>query len=267
MTKKNIPIEVEKEWTCQDSNCNFATNLSNVNCSPQDWVTTHSDCDSDCSCENQCDYELNGTYKCGDGSIDCIHSRDYPDSPVSGPSKSCSYSGSNNPYRRLEKNLTKAEPQNCYRNVDTLVQEDRYASASLKYGPDDLAYNNDVSCVEVNESPCQNIKNLKKTIGTKSVNVNTDDIRSFNVGASDYSKHKIQPWDIWEEYDLNPWEADIVKRVLREKSEPGMSWEDSRILDFNKIIHVARKCIELLEKEKAKKTLSEPKNYIKCHLD
>lgn len=43
------------------------------------------------------------------------------------------------------------------------------------------------------------------------------DIRSYNVGSSDYAKHKIQPWDIWLEYHLNPWEADIVKRVLRHK--------------------------------------------------
>lgn len=81
-------------------------------------------------------------------------------------------------------------------------------------------------------------------------NYDVDDIHSFNVGNSDYSVHKIQPWDIWEEYDLNPWEADIVKRVLREKHEPGMSFIDSRIMDFKKIIHVARKCIELLEKDK-----------------
>lgn len=34
------------------------------------------------------------------------------------------------------------------------------------------------------------------------VNMEKEDIRSFNVGSSDYSKHKIQPWDIWIEYHL-----------------------------------------------------------------
>jgi hypothetical protein len=82
------------------------------------------------------------------------------------------------------------------------------------------------------------------------VDVNNDDVRSFNVGASDYSQHKIQPWDIWEEYNLNPWEADIVKRVLRKKNEGGLSEIESRIMDFEKIIHISRKCIELLEKKK-----------------
>lgn len=80
--------------------------------------------------------------------------------------------------------------------------------------------------------------------------VNNDDVRSFNVGASDYSQHKIQPWDIWEEYNLNPWEADIIKRVLRKKNEGGLSEIESRIMDFEKIIHISRKCIELLEKKK-----------------
>ena len=67
--------------------------------------------------------------------------------------------------------------------------------------------------------------------------------RSYNVGASDYSKHKIQPYDIWAEYNLNPWDADIVKRVLRTKST------DSRQLDYEKIIHICKYRIEQLNKE------------------
>lgn len=63
------------------------------------------------------------------------------------------------------------------------------------------------------------------------------DVRSYNIGKSDYAKHKIQPWDIWLEYGLNPWDADIVKRILRTKDEPGMTADESRILDYDKIIH------------------------------
>jgi len=69
------------------------------------------------------------------------------------------------------------------------------------------------------------------------------DIRSHNVGASDYSKYKIQPWDIWLEYNLNPWDADIVKRVLRTK--PG-----ERRLDYEKIIHVCQERIRQLDANK-----------------
>jgi len=69
------------------------------------------------------------------------------------------------------------------------------------------------------------------------------DVRSYNVGASDYSKYKIQPWDIWLEYKLNPWDADIIKRTLRNKSG------DSRKLDYEKIIHIAKERIRQIEVE------------------
>ena len=62
-----------------------------------------------------------------------------------------------------------------------------------------------------------------------------EDIRDYNIGESDYSKHKIQPWDIWIEYKLNPFDADIVKRVLRHKKT------DSRKMDYEKIIHICKK--------------------------
>lgn len=79
-----------------------------------------------------------------------------------------------------------------------------------------------------------------------------EDIRSYNVGNSNYSKHKIQPWDIWREYNLNPWDADIVKRILREKEEPGMSKEDARIMDYEKIIHICKERIRQIEEDRPK---------------
>ena len=68
-----------------------------------------------------------------------------------------------------------------------------------------------------------------------------EDVRTFNVGASDYSCYAIQPWDIWLEYDLNPWDADIIKRVLRKKAG------ESRKLDYEKIIHVCQERIRQLD--------------------
>lgn len=76
---------------------------------------------------------------------------------------------------------------------------------------------------------------------TLQVSQTQDDVRSYNVGQSDYSKHKIQPWDIWLEYNLNPWDADIIKRILRTKET------DSRKLDYEKIIHIAKERIRQLE--------------------
>ena len=68
-----------------------------------------------------------------------------------------------------------------------------------------------------------------------------EDVRSYNVGASDYAQHKIQPWDIWREYNLNPWDADIVKRVLRTKET------DGRRLDYEKIIHICKERIRQID--------------------
>jgi hypothetical protein len=65
--------------------------------------------------------------------------------------------------------------------------------------------------------------------------------REYNVGHSDYSKRRIQPWDIWLEYDLNPWDADIIKRVLRDKGE--------RRLDYEKIKHICDERIRQIDEE------------------
>ena len=76
----------------------------------------------------------------------------------------------------------------------------------------------------------------------------SENVRSYNVGKSDYAKHAIQPWDIWKEYNLNPWDADIVKRVLRSKEG------EERTLDYEKIIHICKYRIAELSKEVLKET-------------
>ena len=69
---------------------------------------------------------------------------------------------------------------------------------------------------------------------------------SYNIGSSDYSSKAIQPWQIWEEYNLNPWDADIVKRVLRTKAG------EDPVLDYQKIIHICQYRIKQLNKIKTK---------------
>ena len=71
-----------------------------------------------------------------------------------------------------------------------------------------------------------------------------------NEGNSNYNTFKIQPWDIWEEYNLNPWDADLVKRVLRTKQDASMTADEQRILDYKKMIHICNKRIEMLTKGK-----------------
>ena len=69
-------------------------------------------------------------------------------------------------------------------------------------------------------------------------------VRSKNEGNSNYAKHIIQPWSIWIDWDLNPWDADIVKRVLRSKEG------ESRELDYKKIIHICKERLRQLKNQK-----------------
>ena len=70
------------------------------------------------------------------------------------------------------------------------------------------------------------------------------DIRSFNVGNSNYSKHIIQPWSIWLDYpDLKSWDHDIIKRVLRTKKG------ETRTMDYEKIIHDCNERIRQIKLE------------------
>lgn len=80
-----------------------------------------------------------------------------------------------------------------------------------------------------------------------------NEVRAKNIGASNYSEHTIQPYSIWLDWDLNPWDADIVKRVLRTKKEGGMSFNESRKMDYEKIIHICEeriRQIDVLERHK-----------------
>lgn len=70
------------------------------------------------------------------------------------------------------------------------------------------------------------------------------DIRSFNVGNSNYSKHIIQPWSIWLDYpELTSWDHDIIKRVLRTKKG------ETRTMDYEKIIHDCNERIRQIKLE------------------
>lgn len=92
--------------------------------------------------------------------------------------------------------------------------------------------------------------NVSDELGNKLIKLGiiNNDVRNNNIGTSDYSEHVIQPWSIWIDYNLNPWDADIVKRVLRTKRESGKSEEDARIMDYEKIIHICKERIRQLQK-------------------
>lgn len=78
----------------------------------------------------------------------------------------------------------------------------------------------------------------------------SDSTRSLQQGSSNYSKHLIQPWAIWKEYNLNPWDADIIKRTLRTKGVSEKEQIENRILDYKKIIHICNERIRQLTIDK-----------------
>ena len=49
------------------------------------------------------------------------------------------------------------------------------------------------------------------------------------------------------DYHMNPFDADILKRLLRTKIEPGMTCRESRKLDYEKIIHVCQERINQID--------------------
>lgn len=62
-------------------------------------------------------------------------------------------------------------------------------------------------------------------------------IRDFNYGASNYSKKKIQPWDLWT-LVCDPFRCDVIKRILRQK--------EGELLDMRKVEHVLLKIKDLM---------------------
>ena len=79
-----------------------------------------------------------------------------------------------------------------------------------------------------------------------------NEVRAKNIGASNYSEHTIQPYSIWIDWDLNPWDADIIKRVLRTKQG------DSRKMDYEKIIHVCQERIRQIDVQEKYKNEQRP---------
>lgn len=75
------------------------------------------------------------------------------------------------------------------------------------------------------------------------IEYDNNSVRSSNIGASNYAQHIIQPWSIIQDWELNYWDGDIIKRVLRTKNT------DSRKMDYQKIIHICEERIRQIEIE------------------
>jgi hypothetical protein len=52
-----------------------------------------------------------------------------------------------------------------------------------------------------------------------------DEVMDTQIGGNHYKERAIQPWEVWEAYDMNGWEASALKYLLRYKDK-GKPLED-----------------------------------------
>ena len=92
-------------------------------------------------------------------------------------------------------------------------------------------------------------EDIIEDLGKTATQFEVEEVRNHHVGNSNYSQMPkgYQPWDLWKIFHMNPWDADIQKRLLRTKAEPCMTMAESRKLDYQKIIHVCQERINQID--------------------
>lgn len=95
-------------------------------------------------------------------------------------------------------------------------------------------------------------------LGIIPFDADSEQVRSHNVGESNYSDYVIQPYAVWLDWSLNAWDADIVKRICRQKST------ESQTIKYNKIIHICQERLRQLNA--ANKIITATVNGIKPYL-
>ena len=79
---------------------------------------------------------------------------------------------------------------------------------------------------------------ITQTNETSEVLPMAGDPSTYQIGGDHYQGRTMQPWDIIEAWDLDFWEGNALKYLLRRK--PGVD----RVEDLSKAIHYLEKCVE-----------------------
>jgi hypothetical protein len=95
------------------------------------------------------------------------------------------------------------------------------------------------------------------------MNDNYDRVMAVQYGGNHYKNHEIQPWQIWEAYDMNGWEASAVKYLLRHKYK-GNSLEDLMKAKHNIEYLIAReeRKLNVQIENKVRESTTQPTNPI-----
>lgn len=72
---------------------------------------------------------------------------------------------------------------------------------------------------------------------------NTGNAKDIQIGGDHYKKHTLQPWDVWEAFNLDAFEASVIKYLLRWKDKGGVQ-------DLEKAQHTLGFYIEMQKKKK-----------------
>ena len=139
-----------------------------------------------------------------------------------------------------------------FNNYKSVHKEASIYEAIPELIPDGMRYNKELDklvpdIISVSDEYCSGIKVEQEPV--KSYVKKTENHRDYNIGSSNYASMKIQPWDVWSAWNLNPWDADMVKRIARTKKIPGMSEIEARIEDYEKIKHNCDERIFQLKEE------------------
>lgn len=79
-------------------------------------------------------------------------------------------------------------------------------------------------------------KELYDEVADKDSGCDQVDSKRKQIGGDHYAKHTIQPWDIIREYELDYFEGNALKYLLRQK--------DNRLEDLQKAAHYLEECIK-----------------------
>lgn len=68
--------------------------------------------------------------------------------------------------------------------------------------------------------------------------VETEDVHAVQAGGDHYLKMDIKPWDVVDAHDLDFYEGNVIKYVLRYKTK------GQPIKDLEKLVHYSRKLLD-----------------------
>lgn len=82
-----------------------------------------------------------------------------------------------------------------------------------------------------------------------------EQVMDTQYGGNHYKERSVQPWEVWEAYDMNGWEASALKYLLRYKDK-GKPLEDLYKCMHNIQYLIAREERKQVSKQEADNVIS-----------